>query len=77
MNFDFGGWMSAIFGLTFLVSIAIPILIIGVIVWAMRRSSGLRRDPAEEALRVRLARGEIDMAEFEVRLRALRDGDRS
>ncbi|MEW5989756.1 MAG: hypothetical protein AB1736_00225 [Chloroflexota bacterium] len=29
----------------------------------------------EQALRQRLARGEIDMAEYHVRLRALRDGD--
>ena len=77
MDFDFGGWMSAIFGFTFFGAIAIPILVIGVIVWAARRSRGLVRDPAEEELRQRLARGEIDMAEFEVRLRALRDGDAS
>lgn len=56
-------------------SLAIPIVIIGVVIWAIRRHAPARRDPAEEALRVRLARGEIDQAEFLVRMRALHDGD--
>ncbi|HXG26243.1 MAG TPA: hypothetical protein VNL94_05225 [Candidatus Binatia bacterium] len=45
------------------------------IVWAIRRSAPKRRDPAEESLRARLARGEIDRAEFLVRMRALNEGD--
>ena len=71
---------GAIFGFTLftiLATLLIPILIIGVIIWAIRRSAPASRDPAEAELRDRLARGEIDMAEFEVRLRALRDGDRT
>jgi uncharacterized membrane protein len=56
-------------------SLLAPVAIIGVIVWAIRRSAPARRDPAEQALRERLASGEIDMAEFQVRLRALREGD--
>lgn len=70
---------GAIMGITIvgsLVALAIPVVIIVVVIWAIRRGMPERRDPAEEALRSRLARGEIDMAEFQVRLRALRrEGD--
>ncbi len=75
---DIDGFMGAIFGITMLgvlASLLLPIAIILVIVWAIRRNAPARRDPAEEELRERLARGEIDMAEFQVRLRALRQGD--
>jgi uncharacterized membrane protein len=75
---DVGGFMDAfLFGtlLTVVASLAIPIIIIVVVVWAIRRNAPARRDPAEEALRVRLANGEIDQAEFLVRMRALHDGD--
>lgn len=80
MSADFGGMFDAIFGITMIgvvLGFAIPIAIIVVIVWAIRRGVPARRDAAEEALRGRLARGEIDMAEFQVRLRALRDRDSS
>ena len=80
MTPDFGGMFDAIFGITILgiiATLAFPIVIIVLIVWAIRRNGGIARDPAEEELRRRLARGEIDMGEFEVRLRALRDGDRA
>lgn len=80
MSADFGGMFDAIFGLTMIgmiVGLAIPVAIIVVIVWAIRRGMPARRDAAEEALRGRLARGEIDMAEFQVRLRALKDRDPS
>lgn len=76
---DIGGFMDAILGITMLgivVGLAVPIAIIVVIVWAIRRAAPTR-DPAEEALRTRLARGEIDLAEFQVRMRALRNGDRT
>ena len=76
LNID--GIMGAIFGITLigvLASLLLPIGIIVLIVWAIRRSAPARRDPAEEELRDRLARGEIDLAEFQVRLRALREGD--
>jgi uncharacterized membrane protein len=72
------GLLDAIFGITilgFLVSLAIPLIIVGVVIWAIRRSAPRRRDPAEESLRARLASGEIDRAEFLVRMRALNDGD--
>lgn len=76
---DVGGMVNVIFGITiigFVVSIAVVIAIVGMI-WRGFRRSGVLRDQAEEALRQRLARGEIDMAEFQVRLRALREGDRA
>lgn len=72
------GFFDAIFGITILgivASLAVPLLIIGVVVWAIRRSAPKHRDPAEESLRARLATGEIDQAEFLVRMRALHDGD--
>lgn len=75
---EFGGFMDAmLFGtvITIVASLALPIVIIIVVVWAIRRSAPASRDPAEEALRERLARGEIDQAEFLVRMRALHDGD--
>jgi uncharacterized membrane protein len=75
---DIDGFMGAIFGITIIgivVSLLVPIAIIILVVWAIRRSAPARRDPAEQELRDRLASGEIDMAEFQVRLRALREGD--
>jgi uncharacterized membrane protein len=80
MDSAFGDMFNAIFGITIvgiIATLAVPIIIIAVVVWAIRRNGVLARDPAEEELRGRLARGEIDMAEFEVRLRALRHGDAS
>ena len=75
MNFDFGGMFGAIAGVTVFSMVFITVAVVGVIVWAIRRQAPASRDPAEQELRDRLARGEIDMSEFEVRLRALRDGD--
>jgi uncharacterized membrane protein len=75
---DVGGLFDMIFGITLIGIVAtllVPIAIIIVVVWAIRRAAPAMRDPAEQALRDRLARGEIDMAEFQVRLRALKDGD--
>ena len=77
---DIGGFMDGMFLFTIvtvLASLAIPIVIIGVVIWAIRRNSPPRRDPAEQELRDRLARGEIEQAEFLVRMRALHDGDDS
>ena len=66
---------DAIVGITilgFVVTLAVPLAIVIVVIWAIRRGMPARRDPAEEALRTRLARGEIDMAEYQVRMRVLR-----
>ncbi|HEX3265134.1 MAG TPA: hypothetical protein VHR16_05645 [Candidatus Limnocylindrales bacterium] len=73
-----GGFFDAIFSITIigmLLSLVIPLVIIGLIVWAIRRNAPRRRDAAEEELRTRLAEGQIDQAEFLVRMRALHDGD--
>ena len=74
MTPDIGGIMDGVFLFTIfsvVASLAIPLIVVGVVIWAIRR----RRDPAEESLRERLARGDIDQAEFLVRMRALHDGD--
>jgi uncharacterized membrane protein len=66
-------------GPTMLIAVAIPLLttglIIGVVVWAIRRSVPPREDPAVAELKGRLARGEIDPTEYQVRLRALERDD--
>jgi uncharacterized membrane protein len=77
---DIGGFMDAFFGLAFvgiLVSMLVPLAIIAVVIWMIRRNMAAIHDPAETELRERLARGEIDMAEFQVRLRALKEGDQA
>jgi len=50
-------------------------LILGVIVWAIRRAEPAREDPAVAELKARLARSEIDPIDYQVRMRALRGGD--
>ena len=63
------------FGFMMVVGIVLPLVItgvvIGVVIWAIRRSVPPREDPAIAELKARYARGEIDPAEFEVRLRSL------
>jgi len=66
---------GAIAGITIFMIVFITVAVIAVIVWAIGRATP-NGDPAERTLRDRLARGEIDMAEFEARLDALREGDR-
>jgi uncharacterized membrane protein len=73
--FDLFGFMGPIVAISLLLPLLMTGLIVGVIVWAIRRNSPRREDPAIEALKIRLARGEIDPVEYEVRLRALHDGD--
>ena len=62
-----------------ILSLAVPLittgLIVGVVVWAIRRNTPRREEPAVEELKARLARGEIDPVEYQVRIRALHDGD--
>jgi uncharacterized membrane protein len=65
----------AIVGLTFLMIIVITGLTIGVIVWAFRRTLPRAEDPAVAELKRRLATGEISPVEYEVRMRALQQGD--
>ena len=73
--FDLFGFMGPIVAISLLLPLLMTVVIVGVIVWAIRRNSPRREDPAIEALKIRLARGEIDPVEYEVRLRALHDGD--
>ena len=66
-------------GPIFLVSLITPLIItgvvIGVVIWAIRRNTPRRESPAVEELKARLARGEIAPVEYQVRIRALQDGD--
>ena len=70
--FDFVGGMIAI---SLIVPLVTTVLVIGVIVWAVRRAAPVRDNPAVAELKSRLARGEIDPVQFQVRMRALRDGE--
>ena len=49
------------------VTVLIVVLILGVVVWAIRRAAPPQEDPAITELKARLARGEIDPIEFRVR----------
>jgi uncharacterized membrane protein len=55
------------------VTVLTTVLILGVIVWAIRRASRPAEDPAVQELKRRLAAGEISPVEYEVRLRALQE----
>jgi uncharacterized membrane protein len=61
--------------LTLLLPLIVTGAIVGVVIWAIRRNTPRREEPAVEELKARLARGEIDPVEYQVRIRALRDGD--
>ena len=73
--FDLFGFMGPMLAVTLLVPLITTGLIVGVVVWAIRRNSPRREDPAVEELKTRLARGEIDPVEYQVRMRALREAD--
>ncbi len=69
-------WMWPMMVASFIAPLVITGVVIGTVIWAIRRNSAPREDPAVAALKARYARGEIDQAEFEVRLRSLtRDRD--
>ena len=70
--FDF---MGPIFLVSLLMPLVITGVVIGVVIWAVRRSTPPRESPAVEELKARLARGEISPGEYQVRIRALQDGD--
>ena len=50
-------------------------LVVGVIVWTIRRSAPASEDPAITELKSRLARGDIDPAEYQARLDVLKADD--
>ena len=64
-------WIMPFVMASVFVPLVITVLIVGVIVWTVRRNTPPREDPAVAELKARYARGEIDPAEFEVRLRSL------
>lgn len=71
MPTDLFDWILPFALASFLVPIVITGAVIVVIVWAIRRNSAPTDDPAVAELKARYARGEIDPAEFQVRLRDL------
>ena len=72
---DLFSWMGPFMILSFAVPLIITGAVIGVVIYAIRRSTP-SEDPAVTELKARFARGEIDLAEYEVRLRSLtRDRD--
>jgi uncharacterized membrane protein len=73
--FDPFGFVGGIIAVSILVPLLTTGLILGTIVWAIRRSAPRREDPAVAELKTRLARGEIDPIEYQVRMRALRGDD--
>jgi uncharacterized membrane protein len=60
---------------TLLSILVITLLVVGVIVFALRRAIPPAEDPAIAELKSRMATGEISPVEYEVRVRALEKGD--
>jgi uncharacterized membrane protein len=75
LPFDVGGFVMATMAVAVIVPLVITGLVIGVIVWAIRRSAPAGEDPAISELKSRLARGEIDPSEYQARLDALNADD--
>lgn len=76
VGFGLFDWIVPIMAASIILPLVITILVIGVIVWAVRRNTVAHEDPAVSELKGRLARGDIDPTEYEVRLRSLtRDRD--
>lgn len=68
-------WIGPMMVIGFAVPLIVAGAVVGTIIYAIRRMTP-RDDPAVADLKRRFARGEIDMAEYEVRLRSLtRDRD--
>ena len=74
-SFDLFDWLGPIKAASLLIPVAITGVVLVVVIWAIRRSVPAREDPAVAELKARLARGEIDPVEYEVRMRALRPPD--
>jgi uncharacterized membrane protein len=60
---------------TLLSILVITVLVVGVIVFALRRAIPPPEDPAIAELKRRMATGEISPVEYEVRVRAIEKGD--
>jgi uncharacterized membrane protein len=75
MDVDVFSWFGPMMVLTFAIPIITVGAVVGVIIWAIRRQVPAGEDPAGAELKGRLARGEIDTSEYQVRLRALQEDD--
>lgn len=75
LPFDPFGFVGGMLAISILVPLVTTGLIVGTVIWAIRRSAPAREDPAIVELKARLARGEIDPIEYTVRMRALRGGE--
>ena len=75
LPFDPFAFVGGMIAVSLIVPLVTTGLVVGLIVWAIRRSAPAREDPAVAELKTRLARGEIDPIEYQVRMRALRDGE--
>jgi uncharacterized membrane protein len=75
LPFDLFDFMGPMLAVTLIVPLVTVVLVVGVIVWAIRRSAPASEDPAVAELKSRLARGEISPVEYEVRMRALQDAE--
>ena len=75
LPFDPFGFVGGMIAISLVVPLVTTALILCTIVWAIRRSAPAREDPAIVELKARLARGEIDPIEYQVRMRALRSGE--
>jgi uncharacterized membrane protein len=65
------GWLGPVIVASVVGPIVLTLIVLGVVVWAIRRNAPRREEPAVEELKARLARGEIDPIEYQVRLRSL------
>jgi uncharacterized membrane protein len=65
----------AIIAGTLLSILVITLLVVGVIVFALRRAIPPAEDPGIAELKRRMAAGEISPVEYEVRVRAIEKGD--
>jgi uncharacterized membrane protein len=70
-GFDVGGFVAATVLISLLIPIVITVIVIGTVVWAMRRAMPTGKDAAIQELRDRFARGEIDQSEFQARMDTL------
>ena len=74
MNFGSDLALTIVAG-TFLSILATTLLVVGVIIFALRRAIPRAEDPGIAELKRRLAAGEISPVEYEVCVRAIEKGD--
>lgn len=75
-NLDWVVWITILSVVGSLaVAIGTTVLIVGAVVWAVRRSRPSPEEAARAELGRRLAAGEISPAEYQVRMRSIDDAD--